>query len=105
MPINPDGVIAQTEGSIAFGLSTALYSEITFRKGKVQQKNFYNYPMLRIHEMPDIEVHVVPSTEKPGGVGESSVGQIMSSLTNAIFAATGKRIRSLPVIHQSTSLI
>ena len=105
LPINPDGIIAQTEGSIAFGLSAALYSEITFKKGRVQQKNFYNYPMLRMNEMPDIEVHVVQSTEKPGGVGESSVGQIMSSLTNAIFAATGKRIRSLPVIHHSTSLI
>jgi isoquinoline 1-oxidoreductase beta subunit len=99
IPINPDGIIAQTEGSLAFGLSTALYSEITLKEGKVQQKNFYNYPVLRINEMPRIEVFIVPGTDKPGGIGEASVGQVMPALTNAIFAATGKRIRNLPIKH------
>lgn len=97
--INPDGIIAQTEGSLAFGLSTALYSEITLKEGKVQQKNFYNYPILRMNEMPRIEVFVVPGAEKPTGVGEATVGQVMPALTNAIFAATGKRIRNLPIKH------
>lgn len=96
--INPDGVISQTEGSVAFGLSTALYSEITYRKGKVEQKNFYNYPMLRIRQMPKVETYIVPSSEKPGGIGESAVGQVMPALTNALFALTGKRIRNLPIL-------
>jgi isoquinoline 1-oxidoreductase beta subunit len=95
--VHPDGVVAQMEGSIGYGLSTALYSEITFKNGRVQQKNFYNYPILRIYEMPQVETFIVPSKEKPGGIGEASVGQMMPAFTNAIFAATGKRIRSLPV--------
>ena len=95
--VHPDGVVAQMEGSIGYGLSTALYSEITFKNGQVQQKNFYNYPILRIYEMPQVETFIVPSKEKPGGIGEASVGQMMPAFTNAIFAATGKRIRSLPV--------
>lgn len=99
IPINPQGVITQTEGSLVFGLSTALYSEITLKEGRVQQKNFYNYPILRMNEMPRIDVFIVPSTEKPTGVGEASVGQVMPALTNAIFAATGKRIRNLPINH------
>jgi isoquinoline 1-oxidoreductase beta subunit len=99
IPINPDGIIAQTEGSLTFGLSTALYSEITLKEGRVQQKNFYNYPILRMNEMPHIEVFIVPSAEKPTGVGEATVGQVMPALTNAIFAATGKRIRNLPIKH------
>ncbi|KAA2238485.1 xanthine dehydrogenase family protein molybdopterin-binding subunit [Chitinophaga agrisoli] len=98
--VSPDGIISQTEGSIAFGISTALYSEITFRDGKVQQRNFYDYPMLRIHEMPQVAVFIVPSKEKPGGVGEASVGQMIPALTNAVYAATGKRIRHLPLRNQ-----
>ncbi|WP_205512790.1 xanthine dehydrogenase family protein molybdopterin-binding subunit [Longitalea arenae] len=97
LAIHPDGVVAQMEGSIGYGLSTALYSEITFKNGQVQQKNFYNYPILRIHEMPEVNTFIVPSNEKPGGIGEASVGQMMPALTNAIFAATGKRIRNLPI--------
>jgi isoquinoline 1-oxidoreductase beta subunit len=100
--INPDGVNSQTEGSIAFGLSTALYSEITYNSGKVVQKNFYNYPMLRIRQMPKVETHIVRSNEKPGGIGEASVGQVMPALTNAIFALTGKRIRNLPILKKET---
>ena len=101
--ISPDGIMAQMESNIAFGLSTALYSEITFKEGKVQQTNFHNYPSLRINDMPVINTFIVPSNEKPGGVGEASVGHIMPALTNAIFAATGKRIRNLPLGKQSLS--
>jgi isoquinoline 1-oxidoreductase beta subunit len=95
--IQPDGVVAQMEGSVGYGLSAALYSEITFKNGQVQQKNFYNYPILRMNEMPEVNTYLVPSNEPPGGIGEASVGQMMPALTNAIFSVTGKRIRSLPV--------
>jgi isoquinoline 1-oxidoreductase beta subunit len=103
LAINPDGVHAQMESNIAFGLSTALYSEITFKEGKVQQRNFYDYKTLRINEMPQIATFIVPSNEKPGGIGEATVGHIMPALTNAIFAATGKRIRRLPVMNHEIS--
>jgi isoquinoline 1-oxidoreductase subunit beta len=103
LAINPDGVVAQMESNIAFGLSAALYSEITFKDGKVQQRNFYDYKTLRINEMPKIETFIVASNEKPGGVGEATVGHMMPALTNAIFAATGKRIRQLPVMNQDIS--
>lgn len=98
--INPDGVRAQMESNIAYGLSSALYSEITLKDGKVQQKNFNNYKTLRIHEMPIIETFIVPSSESPGGIGEATVGHIMPAITNAIFAASGKRIRRLPIAGQ-----
>ncbi len=103
LAINPDGVIAQMDSCIAFGLSAALYSEITFRDGKVQQRNFHDYKTLRIEEMPKVETFILPSNEKPGGIGEAAVGQMMPALTNAIFAATGKRIRHLPVKGQDFS--
>jgi isoquinoline 1-oxidoreductase beta subunit len=64
----------------------------------VEQKNFYNYPMLRIRQMPKVETYIVPSSEKPGGIGEAAVGQVMPALTNALFALTGKRIRNLPIL-------
>ena len=94
--INPDMVAAQMEGGICFGLSAALYGEVTFENGQIQQSNFNNYPMLRIGGMPRIEVHIVPSHEAPGGVGEPPVPSIAPALANAIFAATGKRLRRLP---------
>lgn len=103
LAINPEGIYAQMESNIAFGLSTALYSEITFKEGKVQQRNFYDYKTLRINEMPQITTYIVASNEKPGGIGEATVGHIMPALTNAIFAATGKRIRRLPVLSQEIS--
>jgi isoquinoline 1-oxidoreductase beta subunit len=95
--INPDTVTAQMEGGIIFGLTAALKTEITLENGRVQQRNFNDYPMLRMFEAPAVEVFIVPSEEKPTGVGEPSVPPVAPALTNAIFAATGKRVRRLPI--------
>jgi isoquinoline 1-oxidoreductase beta subunit len=95
--VNPETVEAQMEGAIAFGLSAALRGEITIERGRVQQSNFHDYPMLRINEMPAVEVHIVPSTEPPGGVGEPGVPPVAPAVVNAIFAATGRHLRSLPI--------
>lgn len=95
--VNPSTVEAQMEGGIVYGLSAALYGAITLGNGRVRESNFNNYPVLRINEMPVVEVHIVPSTEAPGGVGEPGVPPIAAAVTNAIFAATGKRIRTLPI--------
>ncbi len=95
--INPDVVKAQMEGGIIFGLTAALKTEITLEQGRVQQTNFHDYPMLRMFESPDIEVHIVPSEANPTGVGEPGVPPVASALANAIFAATGKRVRRLPI--------
>jgi isoquinoline 1-oxidoreductase beta subunit len=95
--INPDIVKAQMEGGIIFGLTAALKTEITLKDGRVQQKNFHDYQMLRMFESPEIEVFIVPSDENPTGVGEPGVPPVAPALTNAIFAATGKRIRRLPI--------
>jgi isoquinoline 1-oxidoreductase beta subunit len=97
LAVNPDGVIAQMEGGIIFGLTAALYGEITLEKGRVMQSNFHDYQMLRMSEAPAIEVHIVPGLEKMGGAGEPGVPPIAPALANAIFAATGKRLRSLPL--------
>jgi len=94
--INPDMVAAQMEGGICFGLTAALYGDVTMENGQVQQSNFNNYQMLRIGGMPRIEVHIMPSHEAPGGVGEPPVPSIAPAVANAIFAATGKRLRRLP---------
>lgn len=95
--VNPDGVIAQMEGGIIFGLSAALYGEITLEKGRVQQSNFHNYRLLRMNEAHHIEVHIVPGQEKMGGAGEPGVPPIAPALANAIFSATGQRLRNLPL--------
>jgi isoquinoline 1-oxidoreductase beta subunit len=95
--INPDTVIAQMEGGIIFGLTAALKTEITLDAGKVQQRNFHDYQMIRMFESPAIDVHIVPSTAPPTGVGEPSVPPVASAVANAIFAATGKRLRRLPI--------
>ena len=95
--VNPDTVKAQMEGGINFGLTAALKTEITLENGRVQQSNFNDYPMLRMFEAPSIEVFIVPSEEKPTGVGEPSVPPVAPALSNAIFAATGKRVRRLPI--------
>lgn len=97
MVVNPGIVEAQMESGIVFGLSAALYGAITFEKGRVVQRNFNDYPILRMNEMPDVEVHIVPSREPPSGVGEPGVPPIAPAVTNAIFNLTGKRIRRLPI--------
>jgi isoquinoline 1-oxidoreductase beta subunit len=97
LAINPDNVRAQMEGGIGFGLSAALHGAITLKDGAVEQSNFHDYPVLRIHEMPAVEVHIVPSTDKPTGVGEPGVPPIAPALANALAAATGKRLRKLPL--------
>jgi isoquinoline 1-oxidoreductase beta subunit len=94
--INPDLVAAQIEGGVVFGLTSALYDEITIQNGQVQQSNFDNYPMLRIADMPKVEVHLLPSHEPPGGIGEPGVPSTAPAVANAIYAATGKRLRRLP---------
>ena len=95
--VNPAIVAAQMESGIVYGLSAALYSEITIKDGRVQQKNFTDQRVLRMNEMPKVEVYIVPSTENHGGVGEPGTPPIAPAVVNAIFAATGKRIRSLPI--------
>jgi isoquinoline 1-oxidoreductase subunit beta len=94
---NLSGLEAQVEGAIVWGLSAALKTEITFRDGRVEQHSFADYPVMRLHETPEIEVHVVPSTEPPTGVGEQPVPPAAPAVANAIFAATGKRLRKLPI--------
>ena len=95
--VNPDSVHAQMQGGVMFGLSAALFNEITFAQGRVQQSNFDNFRALRIHEAPRVETHIIPSSESPGGVGETGTACAAAALCNAIFAASGKRIRTLPV--------
>lgn len=95
--VNPDVIKAQMEGSIGYALAAALTGEITLKDGVVEQGNFDRYPVLRIAEMPAIEVHIVPSAEKPTGVGEPGVPPFAPALANAIFAATGKHITQLPI--------
>jgi len=101
--VNPDTIKAQMESCINFALTAALYGEISFERGRVKQSNFHDYKMLRIHEAPEIEVHIMPSTEKHGGVGEPGVPPVAAVVCNAIFAATGKRIRRLPI--RTTDLV
>jgi isoquinoline 1-oxidoreductase beta subunit len=95
--ISPDTIKAQMEGGIVYGLTAALKGEITINKGRVVQRHFNDYQMLRHNEMPEIEVHIVPSTAEPGGIGEPSTALAAGSLVNAIAAATGKRIYKLPI--------
>jgi CO/xanthine dehydrogenase Mo-binding subunit len=95
--VNPDTIVAQMEGGIIFGISAALWGEITLKGGRVEQHNFNDYRVLRINETPLIEVHLVKNAEAPGGIGEPGTVGIAPAVTNAIFAATGKRIRKLPI--------
>ena len=99
-PINPDIITAQMEGGIGFGLGAALYGAITLKDGRVQQDNFNSYRVLRMNEMPKIEVHIVPSTEAPTGVGEPGVAPLGPAVANAVFAATGKRTYVFPFVKQ-----
>lgn len=95
--VHPDNIKAQMEGGMVFGLTAVLRGEITLRNGAVTQTNFNDYPMLSLLEMPLVETHIVPSTAAPGGVGEPGTGPIAPALANAIYAATGQRVRSLPL--------
>jgi isoquinoline 1-oxidoreductase subunit beta len=95
--VNPDTVQAQIQSAIIFGISAALYGEITLKSGRVQQTNFDSYRVVRMDAAPEIEVHIVQSSEPPGGMGECGTSAIVPAVANAIFAATGKRLRKMPV--------
>ena len=102
LAVNPDSLKAQMESSVSFGLGAAMQSEITFKDGKVVQSNFHDYQVMRMANMPKVDVYIVQSTEKMGGVGEPGLPPVAPAVTNAIFAATGKRIRTLPIGNQLT---
>jgi isoquinoline 1-oxidoreductase beta subunit len=95
--INPNTVEAQAQSGIVYGLTAALFGEITLKDGRVEQDNFDTYPALRIDEMPAIDVHIINSSEEPGGMGEPGTSSVVPAVTNAIFAATGVRLRKLPI--------
>jgi isoquinoline 1-oxidoreductase subunit beta len=95
--VNPDIVRAQAQGAIMFGITAALYGKITLKDGRVEQANFDTYQILRMNEAPAIEVHIMQSSEPPGGMGECGTSAVMPAITNAIFAATGRRVRKLPI--------
>jgi isoquinoline 1-oxidoreductase beta subunit len=95
--VNPDTVQAQVQGGLLFGVTAALHGEITLKNGRVEQENFDSYEPLRIDAAPAIDVHVVASREPPGGMGECGTSVVPAAVTNAIFAATGTRVRKLPV--------
>jgi isoquinoline 1-oxidoreductase beta subunit len=103
--VNPDTVQAQVESSIVFGMSAALFGQVTLKDGRVEQSNFHDYRVLRMNEMPVIETHIVKSLEAPGGIGEPGTCALFPALINAIFAATGKRVRKLPVNTEELKII
>jgi isoquinoline 1-oxidoreductase beta subunit len=95
--VNPDTVEAQIQSSIIFGMGAGLMQEITLDKGRIQQTNYNNYPVVRMNESPKIDIVLVQSKEKPGGIGEPATALIVPAIANAVFAATGKRVRKLPM--------
>jgi isoquinoline 1-oxidoreductase beta subunit len=95
--VNPDTIIAQLQGGHIFGLTAALYGEITLEKGRVQQSNFHDYRMLRIDQIPPIDVHIIKSDAPPGGIGEPGTTAAIPALRNAIYAATGVALRRMPI--------
>ncbi len=97
MVVNPDIVEAQIQGGLVFGWSAALWEELTFKDGAAQQSNFDNYRIMRLRETPSMEVHIMQSTEDPGGIGEVGTAIAAPALANAVFAATGVRVRRLPI--------
>jgi len=97
MYVNPDTIEAQVQGGTLFGLTAALHGSITFKDGRVEQSNFDSYLPMRIDEVPVVETHLIKNAEAPGGIGEAPTAIVSAAVTNAIFAATGKRVRSLPI--------
>ncbi|PBB96793.1 xanthine dehydrogenase family protein molybdopterin-binding subunit [Mesorhizobium sp. WSM3862] len=97
VPVNPNTIEAQIQSAIMFGITAALHGEITVKQGRVEQSNFDAYEILRIDEAPAVEVYIIPSTEAPGGMGEAGTSAIVPAVANAIFAATGQRIRKMPI--------
>jgi isoquinoline 1-oxidoreductase subunit beta len=95
--VNPNIVRQQLESSIIFGLGAVLYGEITLKDGRVQQSNFHDYPVVRMPESPRIDIHLVDSDEKPSGIGEPGTALIGPAVANAVFAASGQRLRKLPL--------
>jgi isoquinoline 1-oxidoreductase subunit beta len=95
--VNPDTVVAQLQGGLIFGLTAALWGEVTVKNGRVEQSNYHNYRVLRINEVPKIEVHLIASGEAPGGIGETGATAAPPSVGNAIYAATGVRLRRMPI--------
>jgi isoquinoline 1-oxidoreductase beta subunit len=95
--VNPDNVIAQMQGGIVFGITAALKAQATIKNGRMQQSNFHDYPILRMDEMPLVEVYIVPSDRRSTGIGEMGVPPIAPAVANAVYAATGKRIRHIPI--------
>jgi len=95
--VNPDTVRAQIQSAIMFGVTAALYGAITLKDGRVEQSNFHDYRILRMNEAPAVEVHIVRSAEPPGGMGEAGTSCVVPAVTNAVFAATGKRLRKPPI--------
>jgi isoquinoline 1-oxidoreductase beta subunit len=97
IPVNPDTIRAQVQSAVVFGITAALYGEITLKEGRVEQSNFHNYQVARMNEAPAVEVYIVASSEPPGGMGEAGTSAIVPAVANAIFSATGKRLRKMPV--------
>ena len=97
LAVNPLGIEAQVQGAVAFGLGPVLHSELTLEHGRVQQSNFHDYEVLRLDEMPQVAVHIVKSQARMGGIGEPAAAPISAAVANAVFALTGKRLRSLPL--------
>ncbi|OUJ10269.1 hypothetical protein HK28_05950 [Acetobacter sp. DsW_063] len=96
MAVNPDTLVAQIEGGLLFGFTAALYGEVTFEGGRIEQSNFHNYRLMRINETPHVEVHIVNSGEEPGGIGEVGTAAAFPALSNALFAATKERYKKYP---------
>jgi isoquinoline 1-oxidoreductase beta subunit len=102
--INPSTIAAQMESGIVYGLSAALFGEITLKRGTVEQTNFDTYQMLQMGQMPKIRVSIIEGAEEPGGIGEPGTPPLAPAIVNAIFAATGQRLRSLPIANQGIKL-
>jgi len=97
LPVNPDIIVAQLQGGHVFGLSAALYGQITLKNGRVEQSNFHDYQVLRMTQVPPIDVHIIKNGESPGGIGEAGTTSVVAALRNAAYAATGVALRRMPI--------